>query len=159
MALLSSVLASVALGIARAAIEALVELAATKRPVSTGILLRDQTIVQVQIAQAEAMLRAGRAFLLEAVSEAWAKVVMGDTISLHQHALMRLGATHATVCATRVVDLMYQAGGGNSVYASSRLERAMRDIHVVMQHMAISAAVYEPVGRVLLGLDPATTSF
>jgi alkylation response protein AidB-like acyl-CoA dehydrogenase len=72
---------------------------------------------------------------------------------------MRLGATHATVCAARVVDLMYHAGGGSSVYASSRLERAMRDVHVVTQHMAISAAVYEPVGRVLLGLDPATTSF
>ena len=54
---------------------------------------------------------------------------------------------------------MYQAGGGSSVYTSSRLERAFRDVHVATQHLAIATTVYQPVGRVLLGLNPGTPAF
>jgi hypothetical protein len=51
--------------------------------------------------------------------------------------------------ATRAVDLMYEAGGGTSIYATSPLQRY---VHVVTQHAMVSPATYELTGRLLLGL-------
>jgi indole-3-acetate monooxygenase len=158
-ALLASLLPSVPLGIARGAIEALIELGATKTPSGLRCLLRERGVVQAQLAQAEALLRSGRAFVFETLSDAWAEVLAGRAISIQQHASLRLAATHATMCAAQAVDLMYQAGGGSSVYTSSQLERAFRDVHVATQHMIVAPATYEPVGRVLFGLDPGVTIF
>ena len=110
--------------------------------------------MQAELARAEALVRSGRAFLFETLSEAWAEVVAGRAVSLQQHASLRLAATYATACAAQAVDLMYQAGGGSSVYTSSRLERAFRDVHVATQHMVFAPVTYEPIGRVLFGLEP-----
>jgi alkylation response protein AidB-like acyl-CoA dehydrogenase len=51
------------------------------------------------------------------------------------------------------VDLMYEAGGGTSVYARHPLQRHFRDIHVATQHIMVGPASTSLVGRVLLGLD------
>ena len=153
-ALLASVLAAVPLGIAHGAIEALIELGATKKPSGSRGFLRDRAVVQAELARAEALVRSGRAFLFETLSEAWVEVVAGRAVSLQQHASLRLAATHATVCAAQAVDLMYQAGGGSSVYTNSWLERAFRDVHVATQHMVFARATYETVGRSLFGLEP-----
>ena len=64
--------ASVALGVARAALTTFTELAGAKSPRAMRGLLRDQPMVQADIGHAEANLRAGRAFLTEAVRDLWA---------------------------------------------------------------------------------------
>ncbi len=57
--------ASVALGVARASLEAFVELASAKAPTSTRGLLRDQPMGPADIGYADVQLRAGRALLTE----------------------------------------------------------------------------------------------
>jgi alkylation response protein AidB-like acyl-CoA dehydrogenase len=158
LSLLGVSLAPVATGIARAAIDALERLATEKTPAGTRVLLRERTMVQVSTARAEALLRAGRAFLFEMVAEAWEAAAAGE-LPVRQRALLRLAATHAVSSAARAVDLVYEAGGGSSIYETSPLERCFRDIHTVTQHVAIAPASYEPAGRVLLGMDPGTPSF
>jgi len=109
------------------------------------------------VAEAEAGLAAGRAFLHEVVDTAWQAARERGAIDIPLRARLRLAATHATAAAARATDAAYTAGGGSAVYAESALQRTFRDVHVVTQHMMVAPATWELVGRVLLGLETDTT--
>ena len=68
-----------ALGVARHAVEALVELAAVKTPNRTAALLRDTEKAQEQVGEATALIAAGRAFLERAVGDVWETACAGGT--------------------------------------------------------------------------------
>ena len=144
---------AVALGIARGAIEDLAELAGAKVPTLSRRKLAERNATQSDIAKAEAAVRGARAFLVEAVEEAWGAADQGGEISLRQRMALRLASTNATDAAVRAVDLCYTMAGGSSVYRTSPLQRRFRDVHVITQHMMVAPPSYEVAGRVLLGLD------
>ena len=156
--LLALGIAGVALGVARNALDALSELAGAKTPTGSRRRLAERAVIQMHVAQAEATLGAARAFLFETIDRAWQAAATQGEMTIQQRAQVRLAATHATVSSAAAVDLMYNAGGGTSVYATSPLQRCFRDIHVVTQHMMVAPATYELTGRILLGLetDPST---
>jgi indole-3-acetate monooxygenase len=158
-ALFGVAIAATTLGIARAAIDAFEELALSKASPRTAGRLRDLALSQSDLGRAEARLRAARAFLVDAGEEVWRAVERGDPLSTRHSAVLRLANTETAVTAARVVDLMYNAGGGSSVYETSRLERCHRDIHAATQHRAVSTANYELAGRIFLGLDPGMRHF
>jgi alkylation response protein AidB-like acyl-CoA dehydrogenase len=147
-------IAAAALGIARGAIDAFERLTIGRAGRGWPGQLRDMPAVQADVGKAESTLRSGRAFLLETAREAWEQIEAGGSDSLRMRALLRLANTQAVVASAQAVDLLYNAGGGNSVYESSRLERCFRDVHTATQHRAVSAGNYEIAGSVLLGLDP-----
>ena len=144
--------AAVALGVARACLEAFVELAGAKTPRAMKELLRDQPLVQASVGHAEAHLRSGRAFLTDAVSEIWDCVSAKATISVDQRATLRLATTHAIRLAVQVVDTAYNAAGATAVYEGHPLQRHFQDIHVISQHLQARFTHYELVGRHWLGL-------
>ena len=143
--------ASVALGVARSAVETFSELAGAKTPRAMKGLLRDQPMVQADIGHAEAHIRSGRAFLAEAVRDVWADATAG-TLTLDHRATLRLAATHAIRLAVQVVDTVYNAAGATAVYEGHLLQRHFQDIHVISQHLQARFAHYEMVGRYWLGL-------
>jgi alkylation response protein AidB-like acyl-CoA dehydrogenase len=151
--LLSLGVAAVALGVARQAITALGLLATEKRPVSSKRLLAHRELVQAHLAEAEGLVRSARAFLFEATGEVTESVAARGQASEKERALLRLAATQATQASARAVDLMYHAGGGSSIHATSPLQRHFHDVHVVTQHGMVAEATYAAVGRVLLGLS------
>jgi len=52
------------------------------------------------------------------------------------------------------VELAYAAGGGSANYRKNPLQRHVRDIHAVTQHIGIAPKQYETSGRMLLGVQP-----
>jgi alkylation response protein AidB-like acyl-CoA dehydrogenase len=144
--------ASVALGLARTCLTTFSDLAGAKTPRAMQSLLRDQSMTQVIVGQAEADLRSGRAFLHEAVREVWAQVSSGGTLTLDHRANLRIAATHAIRLAARIIDAAYSAAGATAVYESHLMQRHFQDIHVITQHLQSRLAHYEMVGRHWLGL-------
>lgn len=155
--LLALSIAACALGIGRAAVEDLSELAGAKRPTGSGRTLGERADTRVKVAEAEGALRAARAFIDGAVGEAWESARAGGRIPVEQRAALRLAASHGVRAARDAVDSMYELGGGTAVYESSPLQRRLRDIHVATQHMLVGPATWELAGRVLLGQETDTT--
>ncbi len=142
---------AVGLGIARAAIEALHQLAATKTPTGSRRRLAERALVQASVAQAEGALRAARAGLREALAAV--RDSSPQRVEPRERALLRIAATHVARTSAQVVDAMYEAGGGSSIYATSPLQRQFRDVHVMTQHASVAPPTLELAGRVLLGLE------
>ena len=157
IALFGTVLAAVPLGIARHAIDILTELAGTKITTRSQQMLREDATMRGDLGRAEALLRSGRAFLYEALEEAWRVVSAGQTISVTQRALVWLASTHAANAAKQATELMFSAGGATSAYISSGLERCLRDVHAAGQHLTLASTNYEMAGQAFLGSDMRTT--
>ncbi len=155
--LLSLAVASVCLGVARRAIDELIELAEVKTPAFSGKRLAASSMTQVDVAKAEAALGSARAFLIDEIGKTWDAVLAGREVSLEQRARMRLASANAGARCVEAVDLAYHAGGGTSVYAKSPLQRCFRDIHTASQHIMVAPRTYELFGRLRLGA-PADTS-
>lgn len=153
-ALLDNAMAAIPLGLARRAIDSVVELAGAKRPLGSETPLAERLTIQAETARAEAAYRAARAWLYQSVAEAWELAQAGAEFSAAQLALMRLARTHAVAASVEAVDRMYTAAGGTSVYTRNALERCFRDIHTVTQHASMNPANFEISARVLLGLPP-----
>src|SRR3989441_42379 len=143
--------AAVALGMARTCLETFGELAGAKTPRAMQGLLRDQAMTQMTIGQAEAALRSGRAFLLEAVREIWA-ASMNSAITLDHRANLRLATTHGIRLAAQIIDSIYNLAGATAAYEDHLLQRHFQDIHVITQHLQGRLTHYELIGRYALGL-------
>jgi alkylation response protein AidB-like acyl-CoA dehydrogenase len=143
--------AAVALGIARDAIDALITLAKAKIPIAGTSTLATQPITQDRVGRAEALLRAGHAFLYETVRDLPYSPTWDTELSDNLRAAIRLAGAHAAENAAMAVDLMFNTAGTAGIFTSSRLERCFRDVHVVTQHINVAPSNIEMVGQHLLG--------
>jgi len=157
LGLLAIGLPAVTLGIARRAIDELSALAHQKVLIPSRKPLATRSAVQAAVAEAEAHLRAARAWMFETVNDTFAAATRGE-VSVRNRADLRLSLTHATRASARAVDLMYEAAGGTAVFRTSPLQRCFRDVHTATQHGMVSPPMLETVGSVLLGLETDTTT-
>jgi alkylation response protein AidB-like acyl-CoA dehydrogenase len=144
--------AAIALGVARAALDHFTAFAQGKIPAGGGPRLAERPTVQAKVSRSEAQLRAARAVLYDEMGSLWDAVLSGGALPDRQRALLRAAANHACTSAAAVVDTVYRAAGGTSVYASSPLHRHFRDIHTVTQHFFHSEDIDIISGAVLLGV-------
>jgi indole-3-acetate monooxygenase len=147
----------VPLGIARGAIDDVLAMAATKRTMGNLTPIAEQPWLQTAVAVAETKLMQARGFYYDALREVWASLVVGAKPSLKSRAYLHLSIIGAVERAVEVVDAMYRAGGSASLYARGTLDRRLRDIHTIAQHVVFGPGPLADSGKVMLGL-PAPNS-
>ena len=151
--------AGVAMGIARSTLDGFVELARHKVPFRSGGALRDNHLIQSQVAQAEARLAAARAFLLRSLEEITTELAQAGHLTLDQRMAIRLASTFAIHQSLQVVDTAYHAAGSTAIFEENPFERRFRDIHTVSQQLQGRSEHFETVGQYLLGLEPENLSW
>lgn len=144
---------AVALGLAAASTTEFLALAGGKTPMGSAKPLAMKPSTQRAVAEASAKLRAARLFFYDAIDAGWQQAQQHGGASITARSDIRLATTHAVSTAVAVIDSLYTLAGGSSVYLSSPLQRHFRDVHVASQHMMVSEATLELVGRIQLGLE------
>jgi alkylation response protein AidB-like acyl-CoA dehydrogenase len=146
-------IAAAALGNARGAIEALVELAGGKVGLGSSRTLAERASTQAAVAAADAALNAARALYYEAIDFAWRAAQADEPVSVELRNQLRLAATHAVRTSAEVARSMYDLAGGSAIYDHSPLQRRFRDAHTATAHFQVNEASRELPGRILLGLS------
>ena len=157
--LYASGFAGLALGVARAFYDSFVALAADKTPRGAASTLRQNAVVQSQVAQASARLRSARAFLLMSLSEIWTEVGQTGEVTLDHNATIRLASTWAIKQAREVVNELYHTAGATAIFDAQPFERRFRDMNSIAQQMQGAQRHFETVGGILLGLEPDAAMF
>jgi len=145
-------IAAVALGIGRDAIDTFLEIVRGKPAGRNRASLMERETIHERMGEAEARLRSARAFLIETVREVDAFIGRGEDVPDELAALVRCASSNATASAAAVVDTMFTSAGSGSIYATSRLDRCFRDVHMVTQHIVGGLAGFTIAGRYFMGL-------
>ena len=146
--------AGVALGIARATIRDFLELPSNKTSRGAARPMRENNVVQSQLAQCEARVRSARAFLHQVHEDAWRMVEQTGEQTAEQRMLIRLTSTWAIQQSRAVVNTLYHATGSAAVFEANPFEHRLRDIHTVAQQSQGRQLHYETCGQIMLGLTP-----
>jgi hypothetical protein len=99
-----------------------------------------------------AMIGAARAYAFATIGELWETLEAGREITPRQWADIQLVHTQVFGMCTEAVELLYKARGGSAVYTGNLLDRCLRDLLTMNQHVMNSLRTYGMGGRLLLGL-------
>jgi alkylation response protein AidB-like acyl-CoA dehydrogenase len=148
-----------AVGVARAMLDASIELARSKMPQGLGAM-RENNAVQGLIGRTEASLRAARAYLYATAAEVWSDLARGDPITEKHRIALRIAATWTIHQAAAVVDTAYHMAGATAVFSANKFERRFRDMHAIAQQIQARDTHYEDAGKAILGskLDTKPTA-
>ncbi len=146
--------AGIALGLGRAIFDSFIELAANKVAGRGSDVLRENAVIQSEVAQGVARLGAARAFLVEAIEEYWDCQCRREEVPMELRARLRIAITWAMNQGREVADFAYQASGTNGIFENGPFERRFRDMHTVSQQGQGHKINFEFAGRVFLGLPP-----
>jgi indole-3-acetate monooxygenase len=139
------------LGLGRIAVDALIELSRNKPVVDAGPGLGERPAVLAAIASTQAQIAAARDFLRARVAQLWTEAEAGQR-SVNSIAAVYAAAHHAMAQGRAAVSAMYALAGASSLYTSSPLERAHRDMHAMAAHVIAQPMWLEDTGRIALGL-------
>ena len=150
---------TVALGVARSALDAAIDIAGKKVPAKRVSILRDTSTTQRQIGEAEARWRSARAFLKHAASTLWGSACKDGAITVEERIQLRLAATHANREAARVAAIAYDVSGSSGIFEHNPIQRRFQDAQVITQQVQGRRTHYDTAGAFYLGLEPKSTYY
>ncbi len=148
------VLAPVALGVARLAIDEFKRLALGKTPFMSATSLSERPVAQMALGKAEGVLSAARSFFHATATEAWERTLAGRASTREEKGTLMLAAVHLMQSSVEAVDHICGVAGTSGVYTRSPIERAFRDVHTARHHGWVSESRYGTYGQIALGLEP-----
>jgi alkylation response protein AidB-like acyl-CoA dehydrogenase len=148
-------MAGVPLGIGRRALDELFAMAPTKARGGSLSPIGDDADMQLAVAEADAALRAARAFVLESLDDAYGTALCGNVPSVEQRARIQLAAQNAMRAGIAAVDLAFAAGGASALRNDNVLQRCFRDLHAASQHVYFSPSAWKRYTKVMLGTGDA----
>ena len=144
--------AAVSIGVARAMLDAITELARGKT--SAGLsAMRSNHAIQGGIGRLEADLRAARAYLYATAEQVWARLTDGGHVTEEDRVALRLASTWTIQQAAAIVDTAYHMAGATAVFRANKFERRFRDMHAIAQQVQARNAHFEDAGRSILDND------
>jgi 3-hydroxy-9,10-secoandrosta-1,3,5(10)-triene-9,17-dione monooxygenase len=146
-------LTGIALGIAQAAYDTVVEGLRGRVARYSGRSLADMTAVQLRVAEAAACIDTARRIMRDHCITAQALADRGEVPDLLTKATWRRDGAFCAGLCERAVAVLFKAGGGGALFDDHPLQRAFRDVHAATAHISM---VWEPqattFGRIVLGL-------
>ncbi len=163
MNIYASGFAAVALGIARATLDAFIDLAGGKTPALTQTALCDSAVIQSAIGMADAKLNAARTWLIGVLRDTHDSlardsrdaVAIAGELNTEQRMAIRQASTYAIHQAKEVVDVAYHEAGATAIFDANPFERRFRDINTVTQQVQGRRSHFETIGQYLLGARPS----
>ncbi len=148
-----------ALGMARGAMNAFIQMATNVGSTNSSTLMQDRPTVQTAVGECEAIIDSARTYVLDSVGAMWESQVEKSPDLKDKTLRVRLAITHAIRQSVQAVDILFYAAGTNAIHQSTGLERFFRDLHVSGQHISGLHSNYEYGGQVLLGAQPAQSLY
>jgi alkylation response protein AidB-like acyl-CoA dehydrogenase len=146
------------LGMARAAMDVTVEILRKKVSVDPGASIQERPAVLASIASHRAAVTAARSHLHASMGDLWE--TLGRRLpTAEDRATLYSAGLHASSIACACVAAMHAAAGTTALYVDCPLERSIRDLKAMEQHIAAQPIWLEDSGRVLLGHPPTNPLF
>jgi resorcinol 4-hydroxylase (FADH2) len=155
----ASMLASTAVGAARGALDAYLEMTLTRE--TRGALAGGQlpmaafATIQLRYAEASAAVESAELILLTDMRNMTQKLYAGEEITVADRIRCRRNQAWVTKLAVQAVDALNASTGGYGLHLGNPVQRAWRDANAVARHVSLNwDAVGTMYGQHAFGLEP-----
>ncbi len=148
MALASQVLAVVALGAARSALDFIYE-GSARQSVTGAPKPGARPYLQAEYAKARGMYLGAQALFYDTLEEAYEELAHQETVSPDMHVRLRLVASKAAKDGAEVARMAFALGGSNAINEGHPLGRYMLDAAGVAQHAFLSEGTWTGAGAAM----------
>jgi hypothetical protein len=126
--------------------------------VDPGASIRERPSVLAELAAHSAAVAAAGSHLHTSMAAMWDNV-RHKLPTAEDRAVLYSSGLHAAAIARACGVAMHAAAGTPALYSDCPLERSIRDLHTMEQHIAAQTLWLEDAGRVLVGHAPTNPLF